>query len=174
VTLIGRRGSNVVHGALYEYLQNNDLNSNTWDNNRAHLPKAIIHDNRFGGRLGGPVIKNKIFIFGNYEGRRFNSVSQVTRTVPTALLRQGIVQFATPGGTEQLNLKTTAICNPAAGSVGSTLCDPRGLGISPAVAQQFAEMPLPNTPGGDGLNTGGFFANVPTPVKTDLWRDSAG
>jgi hypothetical protein len=82
-------------------------------------------------------------------------------------LRQGIVQFATPAGTEQLNLKNTAICNPAAGSVGSTLCDPRGLGISPAVAQQFAEMPLPNTPGGDGLNTGGFFANVPTPVKTD-------
>jgi hypothetical protein len=167
VTLIGRRGSNVVHGALYEYLQNNDLNSNTWDNNRAHLPKAIIHDNRFGGRLGGPVIKNKTFIFGNYEGRRFNSVSQVTRTVPTALLKQGIVQFATPAGTEQLNLKTTAICNPSAGSVGTTLCDPRGLGISPAVAQQFAEMPLPNTPGGDGLNTGGFFANVPTPVKTD-------
>jgi hypothetical protein len=67
VTLIGRHGSNVIHGALYEYLQNNDLNSNTWDNNRAHLPKAIIHDNRFGGRLGGPIIKNKLFFFVNYE-----------------------------------------------------------------------------------------------------------
>jgi hypothetical protein len=53
VTLIGRRGNNDLHGALYEYLQNNDLNANTWDNNRANLPKAIIHDNRFGARVGG-------------------------------------------------------------------------------------------------------------------------
>jgi hypothetical protein len=167
VTLIGRRGSNVFHGALYEYLQNNDLNSNTWDNNRVGLAKAIIHDNRFGGRLGGPVIKNKTFFFGNYEGRRFDSVAQVTRTVPTALLRQGIVQFSTPAGIEQVNLKNAAICNATSGSVGTTACDPRGLGISPAVAQQFALMPLPNTPGGDGLNTGGYFANLPTPIQTD-------
>jgi hypothetical protein len=167
VTLIGRRGSNVIHGALYEYLQNNDLNSNTWDNNRIGLAKAIIHDNRFGGRLGGPIKKNKTFIFGNYEGRRFNSVSQVSRTVPTALLKQGIVQFSTPSGIEQINLKNAAICNPSAGSVGTTACDPRGLGESPSVAAQFAQLPLPNSPGGDGLNTGSFFANVPTPVKTD-------
>ena len=52
VTLIGRRGSNDFHGALYEYLQNNDLNANTWDNNQPGLAKAIIHDNRFGGAHG--------------------------------------------------------------------------------------------------------------------------
>jgi hypothetical protein len=167
VTLIGRHGSNVIHGALYEYLQNNDLNSNTWDNNRIGLAKAIIHDNRFGGRLGGPIVKNKTFIFGNYEGRRFNSVSQVSRTVPTALLKQGIVQFSTPSGIEQINLKSAAICNPSAGSVGTTACDPRGLGESPSVAAQFAQLPLPNSPGGDGLNTGSYFANIPTPTQTD-------
>jgi hypothetical protein len=167
VTLIGRHGSNTLHGALYEYLQNNDLNSNTWDNNRAGLAKAIIHDNRYGGRLGGPIVKNKTFIFGNYEARRFNSVSQVTRTVPTALLRQGIVQFQGPTGLEQFNLKTAAICNAPVGGTGTTACDPRGLGMSPSVAAQFAEMPLPNLAGGDGLNTGSFFANVPTPIQTD-------
>lgn len=74
VSLIGRRGSNDLHGALYEYLQNNDLNANTWDNNRAGLAKAIIHDNRFGARLGGPLQKNKTFFFGNYEGRRFREL----------------------------------------------------------------------------------------------------
>lgn len=167
VTLIGRHGSNTFHGALYEYLQNNDLNSNTWDNNRAGLARAIIHDNRYGGRLGGPIFKNKTFFFANYEARRFNSVSQVTRTVPTALLRQGIIQFTGPAGIEQFNVKTASICNAPAGGTGSTPCDPRGLGLSPSVAAQFAQMPLPNLAGGDGLNTGSFFANVPTPTQTD-------
>lgn len=167
VTLIGRRGGNTFHGALYEFLQNNDLNTNTWDNNRAGLPKAIIHDNRYGGRLGGPIVKNKTFFFANYEARRFNSATQVTRTVPTALLRQGIVQVQGPGGVEQFNLKTASVCNAPAGSTGSTPCDPRGLGIDPSVAAQFALMPLPNLAGGDGLNTGSFIAVLPTPLNTD-------
>ena len=167
VTLIGRRGSNDIHGALYEYLQNNDLNSNTWDNNRAGLAKAIIHDNRFGARFGGPIKKNKTFIFANYEARRFNSVSQVTRTVPTQLLREGIIQFQGPTGVEQFNVKTAAICNASAGALGTTPCDPRGLGVSPSVSAQFADMPLPNLAGGDGLNTGSYFANLPTPIQTD-------
>src|SRR3984957_4372164 len=167
VTLIGRHGSNTFHGALYEFLQNNDLNSNTWDNNRARLAKAIIHDNRYGGRLGGPLVKNKTFFFANYEARRFDSVAQVTRTVPTALLRQGIVQFTGPGGVEQFNLKTASVCNAPAGGTGSTPCDPRGLGIDPSVAAQFAQMPLPNLAGGDGLNTMSYYANIPTPIQTD-------
>ena len=167
VTLIGRRGGNTFHGALYEFLQNNDLNTNTWDNNRAGLAKAIIHDNRYGGRLGGPIVKNKTFFFANYEARRFSSVAQVTRTVPTALLRQGIVQFTGPGGVEQFNLKTASVCNAPTGSTGSTPCDPRGIGLNPSVAAQFAEMPLPNLAGGDGLNTMSYFANLSTPIQTD-------
>src|SRR5579872_1628118 len=63
IALIGRHGSNVIHGAIYEYLQNSDLNSNTWDNNLIGVPRAVIHDNRFGGRLGGPIKKNKTFLF---------------------------------------------------------------------------------------------------------------
>jgi hypothetical protein len=165
VTLVGRRGTNNFHGALYEYLQNNDLNANTWDNNRAGKAIAIIHDNRFGGRLGGPILKNKTFFFVNYEARRFQSVAQVTRTVPTATLRQGIIQFQGPNGAiEQFNLNNAAVCGPS----GNAPCDPRGLGLDPSVKQQWNEMPQPNLPGiGDGLNTSGFFANVPTPIQTD-------
>jgi hypothetical protein len=164
ITLIGRRGSNNFHGALYEYLQNNDLNSNTWDNNRAGQKKAVIRDNRYGGRLGGALKKNKTFFFDNYEARRFNSVFQTNRTVPSALLRQGIVQFTTPSGIEQINLKTANIC----GASGNSACDPRGLGLNSAVATQWNEMPLPNLQGlGDGLNTNGYFVNIGTPIKTD-------
>jgi hypothetical protein len=165
ISLIGRRGSNDLHGALYEYFQNNDLNANTWDANHAGLAKAIIHDNRFGGRLGGPLQKNKTFYFFNYEGRRFVSSSQVTRTVPTATLRQGILQFPLSNGSvEQINLKTSQIC----GTSSNLACDPRGLGLDPSVSAQFAEMPLPNLAGGDGYNTGSFFANLPTPTSTDF------
>lgn len=164
VTLIGRRGNNDLHGAAYEYLQNNDLNANTWDNNRQGLKKAVIRDNRFGARLGGPLQKNKTFFFANFESRRFNSVTAVTRTVPTATLRQGIVQFQGPNGVEQFNLKTANVCGPN----GNAACDPRGLGLSPSVTSQWALLPLPNLSGvGDGLNTSGFFANIPTPQSTD-------
>jgi hypothetical protein len=163
ISLIGRRGSNTFHGALYEFLQNNDLNANTWDNNRAGLAKAIIHDNRYGGRLGGPIQKNKTFFFGNYEARRFDSTVGVTRTVPTATLRQGIIQIQNGSSIEQFNLKTASVC----GTSGNAACDPRGLGLDPSVAAQWAEMPLPNLAGGDGLNTGSYFANVQVPTQTD-------
>ncbi|HZS56495.1 MAG TPA: carboxypeptidase-like regulatory domain-containing protein [Bryobacteraceae bacterium] len=153
VTLIGRRGGNELHGALYEYLQNTALNTNTWDNNRVHQPKASIRDNRYGVRLSGPLQKDKTFFFANYEARRFDSVLQTTRTVPTATLRQGIIEIPGPTGVEQFNLKSL---------------DPRGIGLNPSVAAQFADMPLPNLPGvGDGLNTSGYFVNAPTPIQTD-------
>src|SRR5579883_923060 len=165
IALIGRRGGNEYHWALYEYLQNNDLNSNTWDNNRAGQPTAIIHDNRYGGRIGGAIKKNKTFFFDNYEARRFNSVYQTNRTVPTATLKQGIIQFNGPTGLEQFNLNGSLnIC----GAAGNSACDPRGLGLNKSVAAQWAQMPLPNLPGiGDGLNTSGYFVNVGVPTQTD-------
>ena len=162
MTLVGRHGTNTFHGALYEYLQNSVLNSNTWDNNFAHIAKPSIKDNRFGGRLGGPIFKNKTFFFANYEGRRFQSVTQVTRTVPTATLKQGILRFVdAAGNVDSYNLATAQVC----GSSGNLPCDPRGLGISPAVQSQWAKMPAGNIPGGDGLNTTGYLANIPTPIN---------
>jgi hypothetical protein len=165
VTLVGRRGSNQLRGAIYEYLQNSQLNSNTWDNNRIGALKAPIRDNRFGGRLGGPIKKDRTFIFGNYEGRRFANVAQVTRTVPTDTLKQGILLFRNAtGAVQQFNLATASVCGPN----GDAVCDPRGIGISPAVKAQWAQMPAPNLSGvGDGLNTSGYFFNLGTPLQTD-------
>jgi hypothetical protein len=164
MTLVGRHGTNAVHGALYEYLQNSKLNSNTWDNNHSGIAKAAIRDNRFGGRVGGPIKKDKTFIFGNYEGRRFASVTQVNRTVPYPSLTQGILQFRDANNNiQQFDLKTATVC----GAAGNAACDPRGLGISPSVQAQLKLMPTPNTTGGDGLNTGGYLANIPTPTQTD-------
>jgi hypothetical protein len=165
VTLVGRTGGNDFHGALYEYLQNSALNSNTWDNNRLGQLKAPIRDNRFGGRIGGPIKKDKTFFFANYEGRRFANVAQITRTVPTDTLKQGILQFNDASGhLVQFNLANAAVCGPN----GNAACDPRGIGISPAVKAQWAKMPEPNSPlAGDGLNSSGYFFNLGVPVQTD-------
>jgi len=165
VTLVGRTGGNQFRGALYEYLQNSALNSNTWDNNRLGQLKAPIRDNRFGGRIAGPIKKDKTFFFANYEGRRFANVAQVTRTVPTDTLKQGILRFKDANGvTESFNLATASVC----GASGNSACDPRGIGISPAVKAQWAMMPAPNsTIAGDGLNTSGYFFNLGVPVQSD-------
>ncbi len=164
MALVSRHGTNQLHGAAYWYKQDSALNANTWDNNRAHIAKPSIKDNRFGLRLGGPIVKDKTFIFGHYEGRRFDSVAQVNRTVPTDTLKQGILRFTDASGNVQsFNLATAAVCGPN----GNQRCDPRGLGISPTVKAMWAMMPAGNVPGGDNLNTTGFLANIPTPIQDD-------
>ena len=91
-------------------------------------------------------------------------MAQVTRTVPTQTLRQGILEFPlSNGAVEQIDLKNAQIC----GANGNSACDPRGLGLSPTVAQEMADMPLPNLAGGDGYNTGSYFANLPVPTSTN-------
>src|SRR5258708_4501917 len=76
MTLVGRHGSNTLHGSGYSFFQNSVLNANTWDNNAAKVAKPDISDKRYGGRMGGAIKKEKTFIFGNYEGRDFDQVQQ--------------------------------------------------------------------------------------------------
>jgi len=97
-TFVTKRGTNALHGALYEYLQNNVLNSNTWDRNRVGIANPKLEDNRFGGAAGGPIWKNRTFIFGNYEGRRLAQSATISRIVPTDSLRAGTLRFRDASG----------------------------------------------------------------------------
>ena len=165
IALSSPRGSNAFHGVAYWYHQNDNLNANTWTNNRSGVDKGELKDNRAGFSLGGPFWQDKTFFFGNYEFRRFPRVAPFTRTVPTASLRNGILTFLDAAGTPvQYPLATTTAC----GSAGSLPCDPRALGLSPTVQQMFALMPVGNDSTlGDGLNTTGFRGNVPTSITFD-------
>src|SRR5580658_4191530 len=166
VSLVQRSGSNQVHGSLFWYTQNSDLNANSWDNNRLKIAKPHVEDNRYGGRVGGPIIKDKTFFFVEYEARRYPETFPVTATVPTATLRQGILEFRdASGNVVPYNLATSTLCGPT----GNQLCDPRGLGISPTMKAMMAVDPIGNnSSGGDGLNTTGFTGNAKSPLTDDF------
>ncbi len=164
-TFITKRGTNALHGALYEYLQNNDLNANTWDRNRVGIPNPKLEDNRFGGAVGGPIWKNHTFIFGNYEGRRFPQSSTISRIVPTDALRAGNLRFRDASGiVRDYPLATSTSC----GSGNTSACDPRGLGLNPVVSALWSHLPKGNdSTVGDGLNTIGFRSTVSTPSSSN-------
>src|SRR6266851_1246985 len=186
VSLISRAGTDQYHGSAYWFLQNDEFNGNSWDNNRLGLKRRELKDNRFGGRAGGSVPffwHKKTFIFANYEGRRFPSTSQQSRLVPTDSLKQGILQFkdctsgvfdpktgnCTGGGTlRSYNLLNSTACGPGQ----NVACDPRALGLSPSIVALWKLLPSGNDPsvtGADGFNTTGFTTNVGTPLKNDFY-----
>ena len=164
-TFVTKRGTNSLHGALYEYLQNNDLNANTWDRNRLGIPNPKLEDNRFGAAAGGPIWKNRTFIFGTYEGHRFPQSSTVSRIVPTDSLRAGTLRFSDSSGiVRDYPLATSTSCGPG----NASACDPRGLGLNPVVSALWSHLPRGNdSTVGDGLNTIGFRSTVRTPSSSD-------
>jgi len=179
VMLVTKRGTNSFHGSAYEYFQSQVFDANTWDNNRLGNPIVKFHDNRFGGSVGGPLLPGKhlggrTYFYGFYEGRRFPGTAQIEEwAVPSALMRQGILQFKDSSGVvHQVNLQTSTACNVTATNATGA-CDPRGIGISPVVSKMWNTfMPLPNDPsynanGADALNVQGYRASLSLPEKTD-------
>ncbi|MES1256813.1 MAG: carboxypeptidase-like regulatory domain-containing protein [Acidobacteriota bacterium] len=92
-----KSGSNQLHGSLFEILQNKELNANSWTNNTAGKPRGPFIQNQFGATAGGPLKKNKLFMFGDYQGTRIASsggigglgFSNSNATVPTAAMKTG-------------------------------------------------------------------------------------
>ena len=176
IAVISKSGTNNFHGAAYWFHQNSALNANQWELNHTFNPKTGLsftpipkqHDNRFGGRLGGPIWRDKTFFFFDYEGRRFPQQTTFNRLMPTPSLRAGILKFRDASGNiVSYDLKTSALCGS-----GATACDPRGLGISPSVAALWALDPQgsdPTVAGADGLNTLGFVGTASAPLSTNFY-----
>lgn len=155
VVLVTKRGGNAFHGSAYAYHQNDNLNANSWTNNRLGLDRPPLIDNRFGFSVGGPIWPEKLFFFTNYEGRRLPGTTQATRVVPTESFRNGTLRFRdTSGNILNINPRTF---------------DPRGIGASPAILSYLRALPAPNNFSGfgDGLNTAGFTANIPANLESD-------
>ncbi len=176
VQLITRSGTNEFHGSLFESHRNTALNANEWDNNLRGDPRDQLIRNQFGGRIGGPIRKNKTFFFFLYEGQRQRAKGDVTATVLTQAARQGVFRFfpgALNGNALAITPTVDASGNPvrpatATGNLQSANLfgrDPNRSGFDPTglVPQFLDQMPLPNNfRVGDGLNTAGFTWSRPS------------
>ena len=92
-----KSGTNQIHGVLFEILQNTVLDANRWENNQAGVARNPFKQNQVGAAIGGPIIKNKLFIFGDYQGTRIATAGGSIQnlgyggfyTIPTAAMRTG-------------------------------------------------------------------------------------
>ncbi len=82
VNIVTRSGTNQIHGTLFEFLRNDAMDARNYFN-RTPAPKTAFRNNQFGASLGGPIIKDKTFFFGAYEGQRERVGSDFTFLVPT-------------------------------------------------------------------------------------------
>ncbi|HXC94711.1 MAG TPA: TonB-dependent receptor [Edaphobacter sp.] len=170
VSLVTKSGTNHFHGAAYEYNRPTITVANNFFNKQAQLnsgeanrPGKLIR-NIFGGDLGGPILKDKLFFFANYEGTRQAESSQVVETVPTAAYQSGILQYTgASGGTVSLTPAQIASLD-----AGCTVCNTPaykpGPGPNPNALGYFKSMPAANGfAAGDLLNTGSYSFSSPNP-----------
>lgn len=173
VSLVTKSGTNSFHGALYEYHRPtftvaNDffLKSAQLGSGEPNRPPKLVR-NIFGGDLGGPILKDKLFFFANYEGTRQAESSIEQRTAPTALYQQGVLQYTAPGGgTVSLSPAQVTALDAANGcSVCGSAQYPNGPGPNPNALAYLQSFPAANgTQLGDGLNTGSFTFSSPHPI----------
>lgn len=172
VALVTKSGTNQWHGNLFEYHRNTIFTANDFFNNRTidpktgkSLPRPTLLRNNYGGSLSGPIKKDRLFFFYNYEARQDARQGTVNRLVPLASLGQGLLKFRASNGanvtltTAQLNALTTNGL-PA----GTPLVDVNPVTVA-ILANAASKYPSNNTDLGDGVNTGGFRFNAPLPVK---------
>ena len=136
-----KSGTNEIHGSAFEFYRTVGLNANTWANDFNGVPKAPYRGDQYGGSLGGPVKRNKIFFFMGYEGLRLNTGNTYTWTVPTAMGANGYFP---------VNLFTKPIYDPLTGSSA-------GSGTNPTPFQQVT---LPN--GTYGCSSGAAGTAIPS------------
>jgi hypothetical protein len=129
IHIVTRHGTNTFHGRLFEDFRNTDLNANSWLNNARSLPRTIVKLNDFGGSLGGPIIKNKLFIFGTWAQSLQPSTNVATANVLSQSAQQGLFQYKDSSG----NLKTVNLLQMA-GAAGYANT------VLPLQASQFSKI----------------------------------
>jgi len=177
VSLVTKSGTNHFHGAAYEYYRPTNTVSNNWFLKNSELsagtpniPAKYLR-NIFGGSGGGPIWKDKLFFFGNYEGLRQAIDDVNTATVPTASFKAGNVEYYDASGNTQV-ISPAQMAGLDAGCTSSTfngapIC-PWGPGDNPNVEGPngyYTNVPAATgAASGDGLNSGSLFFPVKIPL----------
>jgi hypothetical protein len=88
ISVVTRSGGNTIHGTAFEYFRNDKLDANDWFANANGLARPELRQNDFGGVLGGPIVRNKLFFFGSYEGVKVRQPEIADTYEPTLASRQ--------------------------------------------------------------------------------------
>ena len=105
-----KSGSNSVHGDVWEFFRNDKLNANSWSNNLTGQPKAKLRWNMFGGTVGGPIIKNRLFFFADYQAQRFDIPSSAGTNAVFTAAERGNGTFADFGAICQKGFDSAGLC----------------------------------------------------------------
>lgn len=173
--MVTKSGTNKFHGSLFEYHRDTQLEANDWFNNNSRIGRAPLIRNQFGGNFAGPILRNKLFFFFEYNGRRDRMNTQASRTVPLDSFRNGNVSYIkgkSSAGTDcaaTSRQNTTPSCIGALNSTALAAMDPKGIGFDSSL-MKFINDRYPHAndlTGGDGINTGLFRFNSPVPLEGD-------
>jgi carboxypeptidase family protein/TonB-dependent receptor-like protein len=96
ISVVTKSGTNTFHGTAFDYFRNDKLDANDWFANRNALARPELRQNDFGGVLGGPIKRNKLFFFGSYEGLRVRQPQIANTYVPTLASRQNAPSAVQP------------------------------------------------------------------------------
>jgi hypothetical protein len=152
INVVTKSGTNEYRGTVWNYLRNEALNANTWQNNFTGARRNKYRYDYFGGNLGGPVVKNKVFFFYNYEYFKQNTPGATSFSrVPTALERQG--DFSQ---TVNSNGQRPVIYQPGSQFSGTPVPFPNNTipasTLNPLGKALMSIYPLPNYPGDLSVN----------------------
>lgn len=123
VNVVTKRGTTEYHGSLFEFFRHDALNAYSWESKQRTEPeKPLLRFNNFGGFVGGPAYKNKVFFFGGLEFKRPRTGRSISELVPTEAMRRGDFSAFLPAGVAANNTS----CTPAGITQTATrfiLCD---------------------------------------------------
>jgi hypothetical protein len=165
--LVTKTGTNSFHGNLNEYHRDTTTVANTWFNNLNDIPRTPLIRNQFGGNIGGPIKRDKLFFFFNFSDSRITQSSTAERTVPLPEFRNGELNYINDGAGcgdgSRKNTQPSCISTLTAGQVADL--DPSGMGFNQDVLTFInSRYPQANDLSrGDGVNTGGYRFTYPTP-----------
>ena len=173
LSVITKSGTNEFHGSLFEYLRHDKLNANEFFANKSGQPRPTLRWNQFGGSLGGPVLKNRLFFFATYEGYAERRQGQRTLTSPTALERGGNFSDTRASNGNLIAIHDPLTTGPDAQNPGrytreqfpnNVIPEARLNPVSRAVLGYY---PVPNLPGLPFTRAANYFAAVAQPIDKD-------
>lgn len=175
VTLVTRSGTNAFSGSGYYVNRDTKFSANEYFLKLSQLAAGneskapLLDKNIFGGAIGGPIKRDRLFFFGNFEGLNEKRENSLERALPSNSFRDGVLIYqcsvaaACPGGSVRGFANNHSVAPGFYGLTPAELArvDPLHIGPSRLVSEQFNRYPSPNTPGRDGRNIVGFRFGAP-------------